>query len=773
MADLGPGYADAVRRPPKDPANPLVRLASRGTNRLAAGDANGALTDLRRVVEMGDRSPVTWLNLALAEERTGDPDRARERMQEIAADYPEWDEPLVRLAESLRSGGRAAEAEEAYRAALDVNPRRPEALVALGGLLIARGDGIGARDLLLRCCGVEPDRAEAWDALGLALMQTGEPSLALAAFVEAQRLAAGALDYALHGVDAAIAADEGGAELARLDMACAGDPANPVLHVARGMLLERLGQRDAAIDALEVAVALAPDARGPVQLLGGVLARSPRLREAEGALRRAWALDAGSATVQNDLAAVLMRLHRHAEARDLLQAHIAAHGEQVTTLCNLANASACLGFQAEAVTLARRAIDRLPDAVLPWRALCNTLPYQDGVTGAGLRDALRECGARLPRVNLPACANTRDPDRKLVVGLLSGTFKTHPVGWLTVAGFENLDLDAFALVCLAQNAVPGDPMARRFRTAAQDWIDVDGISDIALAQRARQLGIDILIDLGGYGDAARMTACAHRLAPVQIKWVGMQNHSTGLAEMDWFLSDRWETPDGFELYYVEKLLRLADGYVCYSPPAYAPDPGPLPARRNGFVTFGCFNNLAKITPAVIAAWCRIMLRVPDSRIALKTHQFSDAPTRARILAAFAAHGVAAQRVLLRGSSAHRAFLAEYNDVDLVLDPFPYSGGLTTCEALWMGVPTVTLPGETFASRHSASHLSNAGLGNWVAEDPADYEAMAVARASDVPALARLRAELRSQVKASPLCDAPRFGRSLGAALRFAWRDWCR
>jgi protein O-GlcNAc transferase len=199
---------------------------------------------------------------------------------------------------------------------------------------------------------------------------------------------------------------------------------------------------------------------------------------------------------------------------------------------------------------------------------------------------------------------------------------------------------------------------------------------------------------------------------------------------------------------------------------------PLPALANGYVTFGCFNNLAKITSRVIETWCRVLAQVPGSRMVLKTHQFSDAGTRERLLATFVAQGIAAERIGLRGSSGHRAFMAEYNQIDLVLDPFPYSGGLTTCEALWMGVPTVATQGEIFASRHSVSHLSNAGLADWIAPDLEGYIALAVAWAADLEGLASLRSGLRARVKASPLCDAPRFGQSLGAALRHAWRDWC-
>jgi predicted O-linked N-acetylglucosamine transferase (SPINDLY family) len=298
------------------------------------------------------------------------------------------------------------------------------------------------------------------------------------------------------------------------------------------------------------------------------------------------------------------------------------------------------------------------------------------------------------------------------------------------------------------------------------------MEDAALAAYVRGLGIDVLIDLGGYGDFGRLAMFAHRPAPVQVKWVGMQNHSTGLPEMDWFITDRWETPPHLAGTYSERLLELPDGYVCYSPPAYAPDVGPLPALARGHVTFGCFNNLAKITPRVIATWARILHRVPNARLVLKTQQFNEPSVRERIGNAFRSHDIPLERIELRGGSPHRVLLEQYNEIDFVLDPFPYSGGLTTCEALWMGVPTLTMPGETFASRHSFSHMSNVGLPDWVAQDEDAYVALAVAKAADIPALANVRDGLRARVKASPLFDATRFGRGLGVALRHAWWDWC-
>lgn len=745
--------------------------AARGTELLAQGLDDRALIELRLAISLGGDQAPTLLNLALAEQRAGDARRAEGLMRDLERRFDDWDEPPLRLAELARSAGRGAEAEEAYRRVLEVNPKRPEALIGLAALLLARGDPASAQILLLRCCGVAPGRAEAWDALGLALMMTGDAQTAESAFAEAHRLAPASLDYALRRIEAALEAGSAEGELARLELASCANPLDGVLLTARGVLLERLGRLAEAADALEVALALDPVAKIAASALGRVLAASCRLPEAELALRRALALDPDDPQLGNNLAAVLMRLHQHAEARDLLAELVVRQGPQPTLLCNLANATLSLGLQEEAEGIARQAIKLAPAAVLPWRTLCNTLPYRDGASGQELLSALRSCSERLPRDRSPAFRNDADPDRRLRVGLLSGTLKTHPVGWLTIAGFEALDPASFEIIGLAQ-ATADDPIARRFRAVAGEWHDVQSLDDAVLAQHARAIGIDVLIDLGGYGDAGRMPACGFRLAPVQVKWVGMQNHSTGLAEMDWFITDRWETPAELEPLYTERLLRMPDGYICYSPPAHAPDVEPLPALANGFITFGCLNNLAKITPRVITTWTEILRRVPCSRLILKTHQFAHRPTCERVLADFARHGIEPARIELRGSSAHRAFLAEYNRVDMVLDPFPYSGGLTTCEALWMGVPTLTLPGETFASRHSASHMSNAGLTDWVVPTLHDYIETAIAKASDPRSLADLRAGLRARVKASPLCDSARFGRSLAEKLRSAWREWC-
>ena len=282
-----------------------------------------------------------------------------------------------------------------------------------------------------------------------------------------------------------------------------------------------------------------------------------------------------------------------------------------------------------------------------------------------------------------------------------------------------------------------DAITERFIAAADCWRDTDKLSDEALAEQIRRDRIDILFDLGGHLPGDRPLLFARKPAPVQVKWVGYAG-STGLTAMDYLLADRYHVPPGDERYcpekdYPEKVLRLPDGYICFDPPAEAPEVGPLPALERGHVTFGSVNNPAKITPGVVAAWAEILGRVPGSRLVLRFAGFDEAGTRSWYQGLFAAAGIGAERLEFLGWAPRAEMLADYNRIDIALDPFPYSGGITTCEALWMGVPVITLPGKTFAGRHSLSHLSNAGFTETVASNVREYVELAVQLAGDRPA----------------------------------------
>ncbi len=308
-------------------------------------------------------------------------------------------------------------------------------------------------------------------------------------------------------------------------------------------------------------------------------------------------------------------------------------------------------------------------------------------------------------------------------------------------------------------------MTERFIAAADRWLDVRNFSDEALAEQIRNDRIDILFDLGGHTAGNRLLVFARKPAPVQVEWAGYAG-SSGLAAVDYLLADRYQVEAGGEANYPGKVLRLPDGYVCFDAPADAPEVGPLPALAEGHVTFGSFNNPAKITPCVVAAWAEILRRVPGARLVLKYKGLDRGETRRHFEGLFLAGGVAPDRLEILGWSPRARMLAEYNRLDLALDPFPYSGGITTCEALWMGLPVITCPGRTFAGRHALSHLTNVGMTATVAWNLAEYVELAVQLAHDLPRLAKWRAELRGQVARSPLCDGPRFAANLMKTLRF-------
>jgi FkbM family methyltransferase len=369
----------------------------------------------------------------------------------------------------------------------------------------------------------------------------------------------------------------------------------------------------------------------------------------------------------------------------------------------------------------------------------------------------------------PVPAN-RDPQRRLRVGLISGGFRGHPVGWMITTALENLDKSQFEIYCYTTNNLTDD-ITRRIIKVCDAWKSVLGYSDDIIAEMIRHDEIDILVELSGHASDNRLQTIALEPAPIQVKWVGGLFNTSGLRSMDYLITDWHETPAGDEPFYTEKLVRMPGDYISFLPPEYAPEVGELPALQNGYVTFGCFNNPSKINPELLDQWAEILKAVPGSRLILKSRQYSSEQFKVRLRGWMAERGISAERLLFEGRAPHKDLLDAYNRVDIALDPWPYSGGLSTCEALWMGVPVVTLPGPTFAGRHSATHLANAGYPGLVARNWEAYVGIAVSLASDLRKLAAMRVEMREQVRTSALCDAPAFGRDLGVAFRAMWQQY--
>ena len=441
---------------------------------------------------------------------------------------------------------------------------------------------------------------------------------------------------------------------------------------------------------------------------------------------------------------------------------------------NLGNGLMRLGQPEEAIACFRRALDLQPRSHLAHSNLLLAGQYLSDVTLSGLARAHREF-EKLHALPLRSCwrpfDNSPDPERTLRVGFVSADFGFHPVGYFLAGALENLDPRRVHSICYSDRG-RDDAMTDRLRAAATHWRGARTLTDPQLAEQIRADKIDVLFDLAGHTSANRLMAFARKPAPIQISWMGYVG-TTGLKAMDYLLADRYQVPAGCESQFAERVLRMPDGYVCYAGPSDAPPVAPPPAAANGYVTFGSFNHPAKITPRVIDLWCEILRRVADSRLVLKYTGLDSRMVTHRFHKMFAERGIDVRRVDLLGWSPHHDALWQYGRVDVALDPFPYGGGLTTCEALWMGVPVVTCPGETFASRHALGHLSNVGLTETIAADLPGYVDLACALAADLPRLARLRGQLRQQVADSPLGDANRFGRNLAELLRSVWHSWCR
>lgn len=366
--------------------------------------------------------------------------------------------------------------------------------------------------------------------------------------------------------------------------------------------------------------------------------------------------------------------------------------------------------------------------------------------------------------------NSREPSRPLRIGYVSADFREHPVGFFLEGVLPHHSANC-EIYCYF-NSTQEDAITARLRAHVAHWRPISGLDDDAAAALIRADGIDILVDLSGHTAGHRLLVFARKPAPLQVTWLGY-NNTSGLGNMDYLLADAGVIPPDTTQRFSERVLRLPGSYLCYVAPDYAPAVKPPPCIANGYVTFGCFNNLSKVTEAMRVLWAEILRRVPDARFILKSRQMADPAVQQRYRDWFSAQGIAAERVTLDGRYLdHAGLLGYYGEIDIALDTHPYSGVTTTCEALWMGVPVVTLAGEKFISRNSAALLANVGLTELIADTPQQYVDTAVTLAADATRLAQLRSGQRERFSASPLGNAPLFVQHLEDAYRDIWQKWC-
>jgi predicted O-linked N-acetylglucosamine transferase (SPINDLY family) len=550
--------------------------------------------------------------------------------------------------------------------------------------------------------------------------------------------------------------------------------ANAALYyVNLGVVYRALGRNAEAECCHRHALRLNPDSVEALSNLGVMLQDQEQLAEAIACYRRALELKPDYADAANNLGIAFQEQGELDEAVTCYERALQLNADSPRVYNNLGGALRDMGRIDEALHCFEQALDLNPEFAEAHSNLLLTLQCREGATLAELAAAHARYESRHAaplRAAWQPHRVTRDPGRRLRVGFVSADLAAHPVGHLSIRAVEHLDRRQCEVVCYSDRIRP-DLLTRRFQVAAGLWRDVAGVPDEQLAAQIRADQVDILFDLAGHTARNRMLMFARKPAPIQITWLGYVG-TTGLAAMDYILADRHQIPPESQRSYAEKVLRMPDGYACFEPPADAPPVNRLPALTAGHVTLGSFNNPAKISRQTVAAWAAILNRVPHARLILKYRGLDGAGAQTRLRQLFAAHGVPADRVQFFGHSPAPELLAWYGRLDLALDTLVYSGGLTTCEALWMGVPVITCPGATFASRHARSHLSTAGITETIAHTPDDYVELTVRLLGALPRLAEMRAGLRARVAASPLCNGPRFADNLMQRLRGVWCDWC-
>jgi predicted O-linked N-acetylglucosamine transferase (SPINDLY family) len=533
-----------------------------------------------------------------------------------------------------------------------------------------------------------------------------------------------------------------------------------------GVIALQTGNLEAAFALVQRAVALRPDAAVCRNNLGQVLERLGRDDEAIRCYEIALELDADYAEAHNNLGLAFARRDRLAEADAHYGKAIALAPDYAEPHTNRGNLLKDRGELGAAIECYRRAVELRPDISALHSNLLLALHYHPAYSSEDLQ---REHDAWAKRHVVPLAAarrahdNGREPERRLRVGYVSPDFREHPVARFVLPLFRDHDRGQVEVFAYSDVATP-DSVTGMLRKRVDRWRDVAALGDEQLAAAIRADGIDVLVDLAAHSGGNRLLVFARKPAPVQITYLAYCS-TTGVDAIGYRVTDRFLDPPGAWSGYTEASLHLPNCYWCYSEPQVRP----MTTRTQGPPTFGCLNNFAKVSDATLALWTRLLQRVPGSRVLLyaRTELHRD-----RVRRALRSAGLEEGRATFVGRQSLADYLLTYREIDVALDPHPYCGGTTSCDALWMGVPVVSLAGRTAVSRAGATLLGNLGLERLIARNEDDYVDIASGLIGDAPALAELRGELRARVESSPLMDAPRFARDFEAALRTAWRAWC-
>ena len=538
-----------------------------------------------------------------------------------------------------------------------------------------------------------------------------------------------------------------------------------------GLSLRDSGRLDEGIACLEEAIRLDPQSAEAWNNLGNTLARAGRLEDAVAALRHAIQIKPAYAEAHNNLGVIFRDAARPTEAIAACHRAIELKPDYVAAHSNLGNALKDAGEIDAAIASFRQSIRLDPSYVKGHSNLLYTIhfhPTYDAEMIFREHQLWDQQHARPLVKSISPHSNDRNPQRPLRIGYVSPDFREHPVGRFILPLLAAHDRKQFEVFCYS-GVQRGDAMTEQARRHASHWRSTLGYSADQLAQNIRDDRIDILVDLTMHMAQNQMLCFARKPAPVQVTYLAYCS-TTGLGTMDYRLTDPHLDPQGMnDAFYSEKSIRLPETYWCYPLDEQAPEVSPLPMAANGAVTFASLNNFGKVSADALDGWIHLLQAIPKSRLILHAHEGDH---RQRVWDLLRQRGIDPNRLIFHASAPLGQYLKQYDQIDIGLDPFPCNGGTTTCDALWMGVPVVTLAGRTAVGRGGVSILSNLGLPELIAQTPQQYIQIASDLAMDAARLGELRRTLRQRMRASPLMNAPRFARNVELAYRQMWRDWC-
>ena len=733
---------------------------------------NGQKEDLlfanKKAVELSSNDAEAHNNLGNAYEEFGRLDEAVRCYKKAITLNPKFAEAYTNLANIYKIIGKLEEAVSNYNKAINHNRNYTDAYFNLAITLTSLKKLKDAETCYKKIIKIKPDFAQAYNNLGIVIQEQGQLEEALNFYKKAVTLKP---DYAIAYNNYGFVLNA----LGKLDEAKTSyekainlQPNYAEAYNNYGITLKGLGKLDEAKASYQKAIDLKENFADAYNNLAITHHETEEFINAEAIYLKALQLIPNDPEYNYNLGITLRSLSKYSSAEASIRNAIAIRPSFAEAHNNLGVILQELGRSEDALASYRKATALKPYYFEAYSNLLFTINY---IQSRSIDEALQEAkqfGLIVSNRSIPKFTawNFNSKASKIRVGFISGDLKNHPVGYFTEGLIKNFNKDLFEIISFP-TIIKSDDLTIRIKPYFKEWIPIYGKTDLEAATIIYSQNIQILIDLSGHSAKNRLPVFSYKPAPVQITWLGYFA-TTGLPEMDYILGDPYVTPQSEVSHFSEKIRQLPETYLCFSPPNEQVFISPLPALENGFITFGCFNNLSKMGNVVVKNWASILKAVPNSKLFLKTKQLGDAKVVAEVFSRFAVYDITPDRLVIEGYSPRGDLLVAYNRVDIALDPFPYPGGTTSVEALWMGVPVLTLKGDRFLSHVGESIASNVGNTDWIAINQNDYVAKAVEFSNNLQYLSTMRNRLRHTVLQSPLFDSQHFANNFSKVLQEIW-----